>query len=406
MSIINKMLQELEQRHAEDPGTRGLPGQLRAVPHERNGHTGWLAAAVLAVLLVGLLGWLWLRPAPTASESPMPLTPHLALKIESAMPEMKHVEPEQTNVESAKPEAIETMPSEQTNQAEAKEANAIDGAAAEPQAKTQVKNQDKPDKPNMAKPALVEAIVAGKSEPMKIALSEPAKPKAAQPLKSSQSAQSATNIVPAPTATPETFAALDKQIRPLTPQQRAENDYRRATGLAEQGRVADAVTLLEQVLQDDSTHAGARQTLIALLLKSKRQDEAARRAKEGLDIDVKQAGFAMILARLQVEKGDQQVAIATLQRTLPYVLDRPDYRAFLAALLQREERHKEAIEQYLLAVRLAPQNGVWWMGLGISMQADHRPEEAREAFSRARETSALSPELQAFVEQKLKQLSR
>jgi MSHA biogenesis protein MshN len=40
------------------------------------------------------------------------------------------------------------------------------------------------------------------------------------------------------------------------------------------------------------------------------------------------------------------------------------------------------------------------------MQADQRLSEAREAFSRARASGSLSPELQAFVEQKLKQLPR
>ena len=114
----------------------------------------------------------------------------------------------------------------------------------------------------------------------------------------------------------------------------------------------------------------------------------------------------MIVARLQVEKGDQQAAITTLQRSLPYALERAEYRAFLAALLQREGRHKEAIEHYLAAVRKTPQSGLWWMGLGISMQADSRDAEAREAFTHARETQSLSPELQAFVDQKLKQLPR
>ncbi|HWV62636.1 MAG TPA: tetratricopeptide repeat protein, partial [Oxalicibacterium sp.] len=215
-------------------------------------------------------------------------------------------------------------------------------------------------------------------------------------------------VAPQPVSTQpavsDTPVALDKQVRPLTPQQRAENDYRRAAAMAEQGRAAEATALLEHVLQEVPAHIGARQTLIALLLRAGQQDEAMRRAKEGLDIDMRQPGLAMILARLQVEKGAQQTAIATLQNSLPYAADQPDYRAFLAALLQRAGRQKEAVEQYLLAVRAVPQNGIWWMGLGISLQADGRMEEARQAFSRSRETSSLSPELRAFVEQKLKQL--
>jgi MSHA biogenesis protein MshN len=44
------------------------------------------------------------------------------------------------------------------------------------------------------------------------------------------------------------------------------------------------------------------------------------------------------------------------------------------------------------------------MGLGISLEADGRGAEAREAFQRARSSGALSAELDRFVEQKLRQL--
>ncbi len=394
MSIINKMLQELEQRHADDPVAGELPGQLRAVPRERSSHAGWLAAAILAVLLVGLLVWLWLRPAPVAKPAS---AMHLALKIAPTIPAPQPVAPvEAAAPEPAQPEAgaLPSTPNPATKENAGNEKNAV----------SEVVVDSKANKVNVVQPPSADIPVAKPVQQTKVAPLDYAQPKMKNQPPSQQVVAGNAPASRQVAAVPDAPLMLDKQVRALTPQQRAENDYRRATTLAEQGRAADAIAMLEQVLQDAPAHAGARQTLIALLLKNKRQDDALRRAREGLDLDVKQPGFAMILARLQVEKGEQKAAIATLQRTLPYTLDRPDYRAFLAALLQREGRHKEAIEQYLLAVSMAPQNGVWWMGLGISMQADNRPEEARESFSRARETNTLSPELQAFVEQKLKQL--
>jgi MSHA biogenesis protein MshN len=198
---------------------------------------------------------------------------------------------------------------------------------------------------------------------------------------------------------------LKKQIKPLTPQQQAENDARKALLLVQQGQMSAAISLLDQVLQQAPDNADARQTLIAALLRTGKTDQAMVRAQEGLTLDIKQTGFAMILARLQVEKGQQKTAIATLQRSLPYAEEQPEYPAFLAALLQREKRHKEAIAQYLQALRNAPDNGVWWMGLGISLQAEKRDAEARQAFTRAHESASLTPDLQAFVEQRLKQLA-
>lgn len=157
-------------------------------------------------------------------------------------------------------------------------------------------------------------------------------------------------------------------------------------------------------MQLDPLHALARQTLVGVLLDGKHHEEAARKLQEGLILDPGQASMAMILARLQVEKGELQAAVETLQRTLPYDTDHADYCAFLAALLQRQARHKDAIAQYIVALRKTPQNAVWWMGLGISLQAENRTAEAQEAFGRAKASNTLSPELQAFVEQKITQI--
>jgi MSHA biogenesis protein MshN len=114
----------------------------------------------------------------------------------------------------------------------------------------------------------------------------------------------------------------------------------------------------------------------------------------------------MLLARLQIERGGS--GIDTLTRTLPYAGKgevTADYHAFLAGALQREQRHREAAEQYQAALRGAG-NGVWWMGLGMSLQAEKRNAEALEAFQRARASGTLSPELLAFVERRLQQLAR
>jgi MSHA biogenesis protein MshN len=112
----------------------------------------------------------------------------------------------------------------------------------------------------------------------------------------------------------------------------------------------------------------------------------------------------MLLARLQIEHGES--GIETLARTLPYAAGNGEYQALLAGALQRQQRHREAAEQYQAALRTQPQNPVWWMGLGISLQAEKRNAEALDAFRKAKASGTLSPELQGFVERKLGQLGR
>jgi MSHA biogenesis protein MshN len=258
-------------------------------------------------------------------------------------------------------------------------------------------NQLKLDK-QLNETALMNALLAAETEP-----SASAKPSAAPKAKGA-TGKPAASRVPARSSDSRTPADINNQVKELSPQQRAENEYRKAISLMQQGRIPETIAGLGQTLQFDPQHAAARQTLVELLLDSRRQDEAISRLQEGLGLDPNQPGLAMILARLQVEKGEIRPAVDTLLRTLPHAADRADYQAFLAALLQREGRHKEAIEHYGLALRKSPQNGVWWMGLGISLQAANRLPDARDAFGRAKASNALSPELLAYVEQQLNQL--
>jgi MSHA biogenesis protein MshN len=185
---------------------------------------------------------------------------------------------------------------------------------------------------------------------------------------------------------------------------RGEDAYRRALASLQDGRVTETIVLLEQALQLEPRHDAARQTLIGLLVEAGRADEAMRQLQQALAFDARQPALAMLLARLQIERGGS--GIETLTRTLPYAGGNGEYLAFLAGALQRQGRHTDAAEQYQAALGKVPNNGVWWLGLGISLQADKRTGDAQAAFRRAQALGTLAPELQAFVERKLQQLAR
>jgi MSHA biogenesis protein MshN len=141
-----------------------------------------------------------------------------------------------------------------------------------------------------------------------------------------------------------------------------------------------------------------------VLVESRKLADAERVLQDGVALAPAQIGFAMALARLQIDHGDVAQAATTLRKSLDYAQGSPEYVAFFAAALQRQGRHEEAIEQFQSALRARPNSGVWWLGLGISLQAANRAADAQEAFRRARAANNLSPELAAFVDQRLKQL--
>ena len=197
-------------------------------------------------------------------------------------------------------------------------------------------------------------------------------------------------------------ASGELPMKQVSPAQHADAEFSKAVALMQQGRIADALAGYEAALRLDPGHDAARQAWVALLLEGQRGADAERVLQDGLGVKPGHTGFAMLLARLQVERGAVEQATATLEKTLPYADQQAGYQAFFAALLQRQNRHKEAISHYQIALQLAPDNGIWLMGYGISLQAVQRTDDARVVFRRALDSKTLSPELQAFVQQQLK----
>jgi MSHA biogenesis protein MshN len=211
-----------------------------------------------------------------------------------------------------------------------------------------------------------------------------------------------TIVAPRETVSPD-VNAVTRGV-PAT-QSGSEANYRRALGDLQEGRIHDAVAALERALQTDPRHDAARQTLVSLLVEAGRRDDAVRQLQLGLGLDPRQPAMAMLLARLQLEQGNAgAAAIDTLLRTLPYAQGNGDYQAFLAGVLQRQGRNREAAAQYQAALAATPGNAVWLMGLGIALQAEQRNADALAAFQQAAASGILNPELQGFVERKVQQL--
>lgn len=187
----------------------------------------------------------------------------------------------------------------------------------------------------------------------------------------------------------------------LTPHQQARNGFHKAQQLAQQGKNNEAIEIYRAALLQDAANDTARQAMVDLLLKSKRNADAERALQIGLKNNPRNSAYSMQLARLLAERNDVQLALDVMQRTLPHAATQADYQALYAALLQRQSRYSDAIAHYQKALELKPGSGEWLMGMGISLKALGRPDEAGNAFKHALETHTLSPQSRAFVEQQI-----
>jgi MSHA biogenesis protein MshN len=197
-------------------------------------------------------------------------------------------------------------------------------------------------------------------------------------------------------------AKIDKSPVLATPRDRADAEFRKAENAVAAGRSSEATEFLRAALKIDSGHVQARQTLLRQLLDQRKLEEAMAVLVEGLELQPAQTGWAMSLARLQLEQGDLAAADRTLAHSQAYAEANADYAGFQGHLKSRLNAHRQAAAHYLRATRLSPREGRWWLGLGLALEADGKNAESKDALRRALATTSLSPELAAVADQHLR----
>jgi MSHA biogenesis protein MshN len=341
MSLINKVLRDLDARHAA-AAQRALPNEVRPLP------AGDAESSARMPLLIGLLAvagagawgaWTYLS-APTPTAISAPVAPPVAIAAPAAET-------------PALPMLVIAPP---------------------------------------APPAEAAVVPSAASTPL------PADNSTSVPVQVSSLQLSTTLRPPAAAAPPAT--RIDKQVHDDA-HERAEAAYRAGLAAQRQGRGAEAVASLRQALQEEPRNANARQLLLSVLVERQLWPEAESALREGLELTPANGGWAMALARIQVERGEADQAWATLQKYMAAGADNADFQGFAGVLLHRLQRPAEAVAHYQAALRLKP-DARWWAGLGLALEAAGRASEAREAFQRAQAAGSLAPEMAVVVERHLK----
>ena len=418
MSLINQMLQDLDARRAAHGIGAKLHNDVRPLPKAQAARWPLVFAVMVMVLAAGLgylaysggLGQLsaWFasqpepsvvtvanQPAETTPALPTPSWPDTALTSDRVQP---------VSGAGLSLEGVDVS---------LRLAEAIDPDAAVPA--VTVPDPVEPIKPIASNPTLTpspEAVSIALQNAVQKSAGKPAPGKSSQPAlppvpapKEKQAAQvtlPSAEVDSDATQKPAALPVIERTAALSSPRERAELEYRKAITAADQGHVLDAETRLSEVLRLDDLHAAARQMLVKLRLDRGKADDAMSLLQAGLVGQPGQLGWAMSLARLQVDRGDLAGAWKTLDYSLPAAARNADYLGFAANVLQRLGRTRDAADQYRRAASVSPGDGRWWLGLGLMQEAQGQSTEAREAFTRARACGNLGPDLLALIEQRLR----
>jgi MSHA biogenesis protein MshN len=373
MSIINKMLQELDRRHARAaPPGQSLHPEVRTVRAAR-GSDEWFWRTVAALMLIAAAWTLWV-------------------------------------VYQLQPRSVATELAERAAESSRRRAAAAPrppAPAATLAAASAVATQNVPSETMVAKPA--PERLAAPIEMLRLALTIDT-PLAPRPPRrvvlAKQEKQTRQAAAPRVRAEPVRAAQvhIEKRERVRSPTDRAEYYFRKAAQMLERGRVVDAEDALLAALEADHAHQAARQTLVALYLEQGRIDDARRHLQEGLAFNPNYSPFAVALARIHVDRGDYAAALAVLKKAEAAAQGNPDFHALHGAVLQRLGRHDAAADAYRKALETGRQSGAAWVGLGISLEALGKRPEAAEAFRRGVASGTLADEVRTYAEQRVRQL--
>jgi hypothetical protein len=360
MSVINKMLRDLDARQAaatgfsRETGTRvmqgtsGVPGQRPAKSLVRA--LRWLVA-LLVLVAASATAWYLHQAGSFSGNRPQPVAAVVATP--SPAPEPAVSVPILTATTSVQVDGAPPTPSTPVSSVTAQ------AAAAPPATRIQ------------AAPAAPSQPQAGtrRIEPVK----------APAPVLSQRMPSDRAAAVP----TPAVVASAPARTS-ITP----EPQFQRQT--AAQETLAHAQALWA---------AGSRPAALDLMR------EAVAAAERAHNAGTLAAGSPVLpslvreLARMELAEGRVSRVLDMLVRLEPALADQADLWAVRGNAAQRLARHQESVQAYLRALELRPDEPRWMLGAAVSLAALGRPEAAAEQAEKARAAGSVSPEILTYLRQ-------
>lgn len=366
MSVINKMLRDLDHRQSppDATGARGTADALRqqgvaSVPLHRAGarrgvHWGWVL--FLALVATGAGWWQWQQMQTVVPAPPSPPTVVVAPPVVAPAPVVvaAPLPPVQEEVVEAPPPPSVVLPPSGLRMETTLSSNPIPPAEASSTA--------------MPKVAVAPPAKTVSPAPPAVAVAE-------APKKSSTAA-----LPPSPVAAPPMPAPVAAD----------------AVGLAQRQQQAARETLAQaQALWN----SGARDNAIALL-----QDAVAaaeRAAQTNASAANSQTLVSMLreLARMELAEGRASAVWDLLTRLEPLMANQPELWALRANAAQRLGRHQDSVQAYTTALQSRPNEQRWLLGAAVSLAALGQTTAAGEMADKARTVGPVSKEVQTYLRQ-------
>ncbi|MHB8947949.1 MAG: hypothetical protein ACYC4S_02660 [Rhodoferax sp.] len=146
-------------------------------------------------------------------------------------------------------------------------------------------------------------------------------------------------------------------------------------------------------------NAGSRAAAIGLLYEALTLAEGASQAGAPPGSPSVVAAIARELARMELAEGRVSQALAMLTRLEPVLSSVADIWAIRGNAAQRLGQHGASAGAYLTALKLRPNEPRWMLGAAVSLAAQGQTDAAAEWAEKARDGGALTPDVVSYLRQ-------
>lgn len=382
MSVINKMLKDLEQRQ-EPEVPLGTTGATYQAPAKKSVSPLLLVLLITVIVLSVAVIWLW-TGSNTSGET------NLAANSKVAATQV-------TGKQAIAEEKEQAISSESpANIPVEKKSLALEVSVSE-QPKTEMVESDEPVTESKVQTASVEQI-----EPVKV--ESPVAPITSTVTANTQPSLESTVKVDET----ESFAQLDKKLKieksstVLTPEQRIERLMDKAQTSFDKGYITEAISQLEEVLASADGHVAARNLLAVAWYGRGELQQAVNILNDGLNRYPSVEMWRLTAAKIYFKENQLDGAFSYLEAELSNASI--EYYSMKGTLGRQLKRFDKAESAYSNLTVLEPEKANWWLGYAISLDSQSKSALAIESYKVAVEKSGLSPASIKFATTRIEEL--
>lgn len=386
MSVVNKMLKDLEQRE----GNRIYEADY--VPIESNSAKSrrFFVGGTLVVIATAIAVWLLLpsqeKEATILAKAPLS---NLTILPPNATLDAEKVEEKSDTVNMQDLDANTVASLSNSPQVEATDASAetVPKSVSESAPVTPKVIQTaavKPAKVSPTKDTEVEIVQTKTAQAAIIAESTPESEPVIRVAKETQQAEGVFSVS-SNTKSTSNNRMLEQQI-----QLSLQN-----------GDTPAAIKDLNELISLEPRNVSARKRLASLLFANGDPVRAAMLLHQGLQLNPEDSSMRLMQARLLFREKKNIQALALLKEHPKMVIADDELLSFRAALAEKQSDYQTSHEDYSTLLQRQPNNARWILGLAISQDKQKMHEQAVSNYRKVKSSNQLSAQVLSFVDGRL-----